>query len=269
MRYSSVHAECSPDLVLGISVYQMTLGSSLILRRIDTDFVKVTPIFDFLGLELPPLSSILHAMNVNQGSYVVCGLWAPVSVVRQIFRDQPLVGIFLSDQLNERFPSALQDFHRSNTQGRSLNQFGPHFRSTLEAKRESLSTFRLELPPADLGRPWDKGMPSPWDVEDHLLSVHPPFALASAAFATPPKSPESPRETETPLSPTEEEMFRTLCSSTDWEASATQIAPLVEEKPAIFVTRDRPLRRSKRVSTATSTRSGTRSSKRGSRSSLS
>lgn len=248
----------------------MTLGSSLILRRIDTDFVKVSPIFDFLGLELPPLSSISHAVDVNQGSYVVCGIWAPVSVVRQIARDQPLVGIFLSDQLNERFPSALQDFHRSNTQGRSLNQFGPHFRSTLEAKRESLSSFRLELPPGDLVPPWDKGMPSPWEVEDHLLSVHPPFALAATARAAPTTMAEAAPEIETPLSPTEEEMFRTLCSVTDWEPPAVQASSLVDESPAVVVPQDRPLRRSKRVANPNATsRSGTRSSKRGSRSSLS
>lgn len=206
--------------------------------------------------------------------------------------DQSLVNVFLSDQLNERFPPALQDFYRANTQGRSLGQFGSHFRSTVEAKRESNSSFKLELPSRDVTSPWERGGISPWDVEDHLLSVHPPFALAAAARPPPLPSPEGDMLTETPLSPKEEEMFHSLCSAPEWEpisdsASSAEPGVVDEEsesqeppprsasKPRTRETvRERPLRRSKRVANAGAnpmvvTRSRTRSSKRDSRSSLS
>ncbi len=39
--------------------------------------------------------------------------------------------VFLSDRLVDKFPSALQDFHRLNAGLRALNQFGKHFASTL------------------------------------------------------------------------------------------------------------------------------------------
>ncbi|KAL4251607.1 hypothetical protein ABKN59_003829 [Abortiporus biennis] len=264
-------AICATELE-GISVYQMTLGSHMVLRRIDTDFVNVTPIVNFLGVNHPSHSAIPNAVEVTHGSSLVCGTWAPVSSVRDVIRDQPLLGVFLSDQLNERFPSALQDFYRANAHGRSLNQYGPHFRSTIEAKRESLSSFRIELPPRDPTTSWEKGSLSPWDVEDHLLSVHLPFALA-ATLRPPTDSPESTLEVQTPLSPTEEEMFRALCLDPDAEPSPPAPLPpreVVHEDPPKLkepACQERSLRRSKRVANAVAiTRSR---SKRGSRSSLS
>lgn len=259
----------------------------MILRRIDTDFVNISPIYDFLGLPHPPLD-IANAVTVCQGSSIICGTWVPAPTAREMIGDQSLVNVFLSDQLNERFPPALQDFYRSNTQGRSLGQFGPHFRSTIEARRESNSSFKLELPSRDPTSPWEGRGISPWDVEDHLLSVHPPFALAAAVRPPPLPSPEDDM-TETPLSPKEEEIFHSLCSAPEWESTsesasaepaAVDEAPEVQEPPPRIpskprtkdmTARERPLRRSKRVANANAivTRSRTRSVKRDSRSSLS
>ncbi|CAL1704240.1 unnamed protein product [Somion occarium] len=275
-----VPAICATEFE-GVSVYQMTLGSFMILRRIDTDFVNISPIYDFLGLPHPPLDTP-NAVTVCQGNSLICGTWVPAPSAREMIGDQPLVNVFLSDQLNERFPPALRDFYRSNTQGRSLGYFGPPFRSTIEAKRESNSSFKLELPSRDLATPWERGGISPWDVEDHLLSVHPPFALAAAARPPPLPSPEDEFVVETPLSPTEEEIFRSLCSAPEWESS-TSVASMsagdrnaesndpatIESVSRETVRRDRPLRRSKRVANAAATRSQTRSSKRDSGSSLS
>ncbi|KAK7693280.1 hypothetical protein QCA50_002847 [Cerrena zonata] len=200
-----VPAICATELE-GVSVYQMTLGSFMILRRIDTDFVNISPIYDFLGLPHPPLD-IANAITVCQGSSIICGTWVPAPSARQMIGDQPLVNVFLSDQLNERFPPALQDFYRSNTPGRLLGQFGSHFRSTIEAKRESNSSFGMELPSRDPTSPWEHGGISPWDVEDHLLSVHPPFALAAAARPPPLPSSKGDILSETPLSPKRRRSF--------------------------------------------------------------
>ncbi|KAI0080585.1 hypothetical protein K474DRAFT_210981 [Panus rudis PR-1116 ss-1] len=271
-----VPAICATEFE-GVSVYQMTLGSHMILRRIDTDYVNISPILDFLGLPHPSVD-IPHAVTVSQGSSVVCGSWVKVSAARELIRDQPLVGVFLSDDLAARFPPALHDFHRSNTQGRSLSQFGPSFRSTIEAKRESNSSFKIELPSREPGTPWDRCGASPWDVEDHLLSVHPPFALATAfQHAAPVSLPEDELPVETPLSPTEEEIFHSLCSAPEWEPSPASVCVPAAETADSDVNQDtrlppprnRPLRRSKRVADAAANRSRTRSSKRGSRSSLS
>ena len=188
----------------------MVLGSSHIFRRIDTDFVNMTPILQFLGLPFPdPPEKMASAVVVSRGDPLVCGTWVDLATARDMVQDEPLVKTFLSETLHEKFPQALQDFHQSSQQGRSLKQFGPHFQSTVDAdtKREAVvHSFRVELPPR-MRR---------WAVEDHLLSVHPPFALRAAMVAVKTDDVVVP---ETPLSPTEEEMFRTLCTATDWDAA--------------------------------------------------
>lgn len=268
-------------------MYQMTLGSYLHLRRIDSDYVNISHLQDFLGVDLSA-GELPNAVVISQGSSFVCGTWVPAAAARQLIVDQPLVNAFLSDDLESRFPPTLDAFTRSKSQSHSLvHPFGRPFQSTTESKRESLSSFRLELPSRDPDAPWEAGTDSPWDVEDHLLSVHPPFALASAVRVPPVILPTEDTEPETPLSPSEEEMFRTLCSVPDWEPESVKLVDVDEPLPVTTLeqeeaavtedsresVRERPLRRSKRVSTAVATRpttrSRTRSNKRGSRSSLS
>lgn len=64
------------------------------------------------------------------------GIWVPLAVAQVYLRDHPAKNgefdIFLSNELVERFPTALQDFHRDNESARTLNQFGRHFGSTLQ-----------------------------------------------------------------------------------------------------------------------------------------
>jgi hypothetical protein len=119
----------------GISVYQMTLGTHTLLRRLDTDFVNLSPIVAYSGAPYPVLSTIPNATVISRGSAAVAGTWVPLSAAQAYVRDHPVadnvLDVFLSDKLFERFPSALQDFSRSSTSGWTLNQFGPHFGSTL------------------------------------------------------------------------------------------------------------------------------------------
>ncbi|THH09484.1 hypothetical protein EW146_g8675 [Bondarzewia mesenterica] len=290
---------CTPAIsatqVEGIPVYQMSVSSSRFLRRIDTGFVNLNPIAKHASTPPPPTSSIPNATHISLGSSIVCGTWVPLTEAQAFVQKHPLpddlLDVFLSGLLFERFPPALQDFHRSNACGRLLNQFGPHFQSTLEAKRR-LQSQRREVPSREASTPWERGMISYWDVEDHLLSVHPSLVVnySNVDLLQYFGKSEDKLAAETPLSPTEQEMFQTLCDVSDWEGSPMTAAavnvdlePLPEDdgggiridKPVETVvrrrscSRDRPLRRSKRVANAMAARSRTRSSKRGSRSSLS
>lgn len=261
----------------------MTLGYMSLFRRIDTDFVNLSPIIAYL--DVTPPSSSSTAIVVSQGSASICGTWVPLAAAQAFVREHPfpdgLLDTFLSDVLFEHFPSALQDFHRSNAPGRLLHQFGPHFKSTIEAKRRSRSALQNEVEFRATGELWETDLVSNWDVEDHLLSSHPPFSLGLANLRGPPEEELVP---ETPLSPTEQEMFYTLCSLPDWEKeisfpshtnrkeeAAVRDTDDADDDSTPARARDRPRRRSKRVANANAiaTRTRTRSQKRGSRNSLS
>ncbi|KAJ7489890.1 hypothetical protein B0H11DRAFT_2229403 [Mycena galericulata] len=201
---------CTPAIsatqIEGISVYQMTLGTFTLLRRLDTDFVNLSPIGVLLGRTCATTS-------LPNG----------------------LLDVFLSDTLFERFPSALQDFHKSSTSGRTLNQFGPHFGSTLQATQLCGQNERREP-----------------DIS----------SLLAPAFA--PALPSPAAEAEQPLSSTEQEMFRELCITTDWDKDAggglspppsplSDVPAETDTNPAANVVSERsgrPLRRSKRVADA-------------------
>ncbi|KAJ3564477.1 hypothetical protein NP233_g8267 [Leucocoprinus birnbaumii] len=134
-----------------ISVYQMMLGPYLLLRRIDTDFVNLTPIVEWCGKGrgYPVLSTVPNAVVVGRGwgSEKVVGVWVPLEVAQSYVKDLDTISagaaeeekeksevmegldVFLSDELVERFPSALKDFHKTNSSGRMLKQFGRWFES--------------------------------------------------------------------------------------------------------------------------------------------
>ncbi|KAI0340519.1 hypothetical protein BDW22DRAFT_379519 [Trametopsis cervina] len=279
-----VPAICATELE-GIPVYHMVLGSSCILRRVDTGFINITPILQFFGLEQPDLTTLPSSYIVTRGSSLICGTWTSLTSARELFQSQSLLNLFLSDNLHQQFPPSFRELRDKAVSEQALPQFGfgPHFQSTVDAKRESTSSFRLKLPQRSVGTPWELGMVQQWDVEDHLLSVHPPFALCSASLKIAPSSYEDQAPPETPLSPTEEEMFRVLCSAADWEpptlcedrtpthssiaavllqdegeVSATDVTPCVEHGKE----QERPLRRSRRVATTAASRPCTRSTAR-------
>lgn len=227
----------------------MTLNSSPLLRRIDTDFVNLSPIMKSLAISSPP-SSIPNAIVISRGSTAVTGTWVPLATAQAFVRENPLpegiLDIFLSDTLFERFPPALQDFHRSKEAGRLLDQFGPHFNSTVAAVPIPVRAER------EGGVVWDRDPHPDWAMED-LHALPPPFPIIHQP------TPEEVAVVETPLSATEQEMFHALCSVPDWDKEnagdvlapsegAPEVAPRCEpaakQAPAI------PLRRSKRVANA-------------------
>jgi hypothetical protein len=260
-------------IFVGISVYQMMLGSFSLLRRIDTDFVNLSPIVAYSRASFPVLSAIPNAAVVTKGSPTVSGTWVALSAAQAFVRDHPITGgpldIFLSDILFERFPTALQDFHRSSTPGRLLNHFGPPFGSTLQATQLFVHTDAHALS-------WNG-----WVHEEPQL-----------AAPRPQSSPEKPYdEADIPLSATEQEIFHTLCDSPDWDKENTPSSPRamqMDDKVMVVIpesertqlegaleypitnvadTRsdhpERPLRRSKRVADALAAHTRARSTRRG------
>lgn len=241
-------------------MYQTILGSTLLLRRIDTDFVNLSTILSHLSLS-PPSPLPDSCVNVSHPSLSIDGIWAPLSVARLYSSDLPeeVESIFLSNNLVMRFPTALQDFHQKSASGRSLNQFGPNFNASLCSPGAG---HPLDMSQRDDGRSakeevWEGSIETV--LEESLLAIPPSVNLALAALHPPMSTAEVTPSPEIPLSPTEEEMFRTLCVHPDWETEEGGMAgtrgkadttPILHGPP-----RERPLRRSRRVANAVAARS--------------
>ncbi|KAI0747953.1 hypothetical protein C8Q80DRAFT_1219320 [Daedaleopsis nitida] len=256
----------SATLFEGVPVYQMTLDITTFLRRMDTNFVNVSSIAQHLNA---PCLSAPDAVTITAGSPLVCGMWAPLVVARDFATAEPAFKSFLSDDVCRLFPEAVGVL--CSGRETAYTPFGHQFKSASDARRVSMTSHRLDLPPREFEVSW----------EDHL-ATHPPFILATAAIdGHRPTEEEEPAVIETPLSPTEEEMFHVLCAAPEWETPPPVEEPIegAEEEPASSArpstesadpSQERPLRRSKRVAAnAVATRSRTRSSRRGSRTSLS
>lgn len=152
---------CDPPVsatqVEGIPVYQTTLPlrsphtTRTLLRRLDTDFVNLTPLVAAFSPSPSPHAAVLpvlppSAVRFEHPNSAVAGVWVSLDCAREFLRtsvqscpqraEQPLsqdetlrtsVEVFLSDELVMRFPSALRDFWRASKPGRMLGQFGVCF----------------------------------------------------------------------------------------------------------------------------------------------
>ncbi|KAG2157018.1 hypothetical protein DEU56DRAFT_721999 [Suillus clintonianus] len=251
---------CNPPVsatqVEGIPVYQTTLPlrpplahtTRTLLRRLDTDFVNLTPLLAaFSPCALPALPP--SAVRFDHPNSAVAGIWVSLDCAREFLRtraqsDETLrtsVEVFLSDELVMRFPSALRDFWRASKPGRMLGQFGVCFeggrvvgsqgssssslaRASLGNRSSSpvLSPPQSTAPSSSSSRSESYAPPSSPEshshsspaLESHLSSL--PLSLStsttSPALPTPILKVHEP-----PLSPTEAEMFRVLCVCPDWE----------------------------------------------------
>lgn len=249
--------DVNPSLFVGISVYQTMLGSTLLLRRIDTDFVNLSTILSHLSLS-PPSPLPNACVNVSHHSLSIDGIWAPLSVARLYAHGLPkgIERIFLSDDLVMRFPTALQEFYQESTSGRSLNQFGPPF----SASRSFPGVGNpLLIPRLDHGRsakedvweaPIEAGL-----VAEPLLAIPPSVNLALAALHPSTSTEESTAFPEMPLNPTEQEIFRVLCVHPDWETDEVGTTGKADTGSKQSLPREKPLRRSRRVADAVAARS--------------
>jgi len=222
---------CTPSIsatqIEGISVYQMTLGTHTLLRRLDTDFVNLSPIVTFSNTPYPVLSTIPNATVISRGSAAVKGTWVPLAAAQAYVRDHPLpsgvLDVFLSDTLSERFPPALQEFARGSdgngSVGRALGQFGAHFGSTLQATQLCLSQQNNSQSEAS----------SPRREPDNIItSLLTPITVPQ--HKTPDEDVDATAVTE-PLSSTEQQMFTELCVTTEWEKDSPATATQCEFEP--------------------------------------
>lgn len=213
------------------------LGPFQLLRRIDTDFVNLSPILAMAATALTEVPQ--NAMVVTQGSPEVSGIWVPLAAA-QAYVQEHLAGackfadgemealdVFLSDKLVELFPLALQDFYRTTPARGLLNQFGRHFTSTLNAaiwegsgsggsSSPSASTTASSAlaatpspPPASLGASGAPFVPLP---QQHAVSATPTFVVPLGLGLG-----ERHEEKDVPLSATEQQLFHELCVLSDWE----------------------------------------------------
>ena len=246
------------------------LGSHLLLRRIDTDFVNISPIVAHASTPHPVVSTIANAVTVTRGSPAVSGTWVPLPAAQAYIRDHPVLqggpyDIFLSDALSERFPPALQEFNKSSAPGRTLNHFGPHFGSTLQASQLSCQSEAQSVSNL-VSRSVNETIPVTLDF--------PPAASMEDSY----------EEMICPLNAEEQEIFREICDVPDSDKensrpsspvrTAICIAELSAIRPchdstALQGDNDRPLRRSKRVADAIAAQSRSRTRRGGSRNSLS
>ena len=245
----------------GVAVYQAILGSSTLLRRVDTDFVNLSLICQHLNVPVPCVSG---AATITIGSTLVRGTWVPLEVARDVAKDEMQLRPFLSDDLRSQFPDAIDALCSIGDHSTAHPAFGHQFKSASEERRQSMASHRLELPPREKEESWDSH-----------LSTHPFFAFPTTAIDGERPTPEIPAVAETPLSPTEEAMFHVLCAAPEWDTTTEAAMEDAEDDAAMRPSIDgmdsgqeRALRRSKRAATV-ATRSRTRSTKRGSRTSLS
>ncbi|KAF5365580.1 hypothetical protein D9758_003195 [Tetrapyrgos nigripes] len=257
---------CEPEIfatqVEGISVYQTSLGPHTLLRRIDTDFVNLSPILIYAQSPHPVLTTIPGATVITEGSLLVQGVWVPLPAARAYVRDHPLkhprdaaaVDLFFSDMLVERFPSALRQFVLSERQGNLTGQFGKSFG---EPERAA-SPAAIALSATSLTS----------RVRDDASDIHHQHVHQLSALAPLTLSPSLPPP---PLSATEERIFDELCVNLEWEndkpdleypatysppSSPLSSCPPSPELPPVplpshtcteSIETDKPLRRSKRV----------------------
>ncbi|KAG7452716.1 uncharacterized protein BT62DRAFT_22170 [Guyanagaster necrorhizus] len=260
---------CVPEIfatdVEGISVYRTTIGEYTVLRRIDTDFVNLTPISAYSHGPQPVLSTIASAIVISKGSPLIQGTWVPLDVAQAYVCDHPvasvsppttptrtsssssslsqsgLLDVFLGDNLYQQFPDAIREFVKHSRKTRPPG-FGKGFVSMIQA-REVATQFNVALE--------EKPLPT----LDTVLDEQKPRAVIRY---------------DEPLSATEQEMFHALCVNLEWEKDPvetssdllmTSIQPPPEpERPKDVDTR--PLRRSKRVAAiASRTRSRRRESR--------
>ncbi|KAI0317819.1 hypothetical protein OF83DRAFT_1119451 [Amylostereum chailletii] len=224
---------CEPAIsaiqVAGVEVYQMTVAGVRLLRRIDSDFVNVTALAAALEAAVPPVPPT--GVDVVRGAdEVVDGTWVPLTTASAFAggrrREEAPDGLdaFLAVDLHARFPNTLQAFHREKTRQRASGRFGPPFaRARGEVGWRSVpEAVEMEV------EPWEGGE---MEEEEEGRGLHVDVELA--------------KDVESPLSPTEEAMFQTLCRISDWETPGGKEEKGEERKgePA----REAPLRRSKRT----------------------
>ncbi|KAJ7582812.1 hypothetical protein C8J56DRAFT_232175 [Mycena floridula] len=188
----------------GIPAYQMKLGSQTLLRRIDTDFVNLTPIA--AHLHSPCSSMIKDSVIIDAGSDIVRGLWAPLAAAQIYVKDhRPLsplaidtagLDIFLNVGLVDKFPVAVKEFIAGVKSKEAVDAFGKSFMSPVQV-HELADQAQVSAVSNQASRTTSEHSSPSLD-----LSLQP-----------------------TPLSPGEQEIFQALCVTSHWEKDNASPGP--------------------------------------------
>lgn len=217
----------------------MQLGSHTLVRRVDSDFVNLSPLARYSGSPLPVPGTVPDAIVCSTGPEMIQGLWVPLYAAQVYVNDHAVsymsstsgIGLFLSQDLQSSFSQAVTE-RRDGSFGRP---------------------FACMLPRKDI-------IPGATAIASQLqLHIDDPktFDLIDVG--------ETPI-TDSPLSTTEERMFQELCVNLEWEQCETEtppysidlqepVAPPPTNPPKTASRRkssEPPLRRSKRVADAAS-----------------
>ncbi|KAF9562145.1 hypothetical protein CPC08DRAFT_706871 [Agrocybe pediades] len=199
---------CNPAIramvLEGISVYQMMLGAFRLLRRVDTDFVNLSPIVAYSGA-VQPATNMPNATVVTKGSPEVSGTWVPLSAAQAYVHENlaperaQALEAFLSDTLFELFPPAFHEFQlrrSSIVRGlNGLNQFGPHFNSTIVTL-----SFEAQSTPGGTSSPGSGA-----SFHDQDINAGDSDVVTGTCIS------DKHDEKDRPLSVTEQELFHELC----------------------------------------------------------
>jgi hypothetical protein len=208
----------------GIAVYQSSLGSHALLRRIDTDFVNLTPVMKYVHSP-QIMSAVPGATVVQKGKEEVRGLWVPVEAARRYVKDSfssrssstspelvAVLDVFLSDTLVERFPTALREFVRTTRdKGPLIRQFGKNF-----------GTDDIPVAPLNVEPPNPTLMAAAAAKERVLVDDQPPSPSFSVGLSMVPP-------VDIPLSATEEKIFDEFCVNLEWEKDGNRDKMEIEE----------------------------------------
>jgi len=142
-----------------------------------------------------------------------------------------------------------------------LNHFGPPFNASISSLDAVNPLYVPQLDHAELAREdvWAASVECE-HVDEPSLAISPSVDdMLAALHRHPPTSTEEMTALpETPLSPTEQEIFHVLCVHPDWEAEDAKATGDVRNAvvvPKHSPPRERPLRRSRRVANAVAARS--------------
>lgn len=224
----------------------MRLGSQTLIRRVDSDFVNLTPLAMHSGSPLPVMGTVADSVVCSSGPEIIQGVWVPLHDAEVYVNDHPVrtggmqgnpdLALFLSHDLKNSFaPAVAGDVHLTSSHD---GAFGRPFTSMMNGHASTDAAAIMS------------------HLQKSPVPSYSPIDASSEAHPT----------VDLPLSSKEEEMFQELCVNLDWEPGvdtetpSTPVAPKEqivsrssspeEESSSRRKIAEQPLRRSKRVANA-------------------
>jgi hypothetical protein len=183
-------------LYLGVTVYKMRIGSEVLMRCADTDFVHLTPILNYSRSPCPVLSTISNAIILRSGPKCVQGVWVTLACAQTYVKHHPVPG-----------PRHIVDGVSTFLCGSVVKHFPLSFQKQVQKLRNDKAQESFSFGVFFGGDASSRGPDSSNDIR-----ARPQFTPITVSI------PEKETK-ETPLSATEREIFQALCVNHVWEKS--------------------------------------------------